>query len=412
LLGEALRQAVRLLWAHKTRAFLTMFGLVWGSASVIFLVSWGHGLTAMLETGFFRAGRNMGEVWAGTVSEQFSPAVDRRYLWYTLDDVDRLRKRARLPEVIGAEAWEMLPVTFHQRAHTVDIRGVDPETLEIRGVPLVAGRGITRADLEHRRRVILLGHRIRSRLLGGEGQVGSWVRIAGKPFRVVGLLDRVGTQLSRDRMEIDEQAWIPITTLQSNWPRWWTEDEVVTKILYRMRDRALLEETEAEVRAILAEGFGVSADDDEAVAIWSAIEMLNRIPLDELSGFLFILAAATLVIGGVGILNMMLDAVHERRHEIGLRLAIGARRRDVVLQFFLETFAIVAIGGLVGVAFGVLACAALAQIQVDDLIPVPVFQLDIVFVTLAILGFVGMAAGVIPAWRAATVDPASMLRME
>ncbi|MBW2399117.1 MAG: ABC transporter permease [Deltaproteobacteria bacterium] len=412
MLANAMRQAVRLLWAHKTRALLTMFGLVWGTASVIFLVSWGHGVTAMLETGFFRAGKNMGEVWAGKSSEQFSPAVDRRYLWFTLDDVVRLRNRARLPEVIGAETWEMLPITFRQRAHTVDIRGIDPETLEIRGVRLAAGRGITRADLEHRRRVVVLGHRIRSRLLAGEGQIDSWVRIAGKPFRVVGLLERVGTQLSRDRMEIDEQAWIPITTLQTGWPSWWTDDEVVTKILYRMRDRSLLEETEAEVRAILAEGLGVSADDEEAVGIWSAIEMLNRIPLDELSGFLFILAAATLLIGGVGILNMMLDSVHERRHEIGLRLAIGARRNDVVMQFFLETFAIIVIGGLVGVAFGVLACLALAQVQVDDLIPVPVFQLDIVFVTLAILGFVGMAAGVIPAWRAARVDPASMLRME
>ena len=90
---EAIRQALRLLRAHKLRASLTLFGLVWGTASVIFLVGWGRGVTAMLERGFFKAGKNMGEVWAGRVSEEFTPAVDRRYLWYTIEDVETLRRR-------------------------------------------------------------------------------------------------------------------------------------------------------------------------------------------------------------------------------------------------------------------------------------------------------------------------------
>ena len=107
--GEAVLQALRLLRAHKMRALLTMFGLVWGTAAVIFLVAWGRGTNAMLERGFFKAGKNMGEVWAGKVSEEFTPAVDRRYLWYTWDDVEALRRRARIPDLIGAESWEMLP---------------------------------------------------------------------------------------------------------------------------------------------------------------------------------------------------------------------------------------------------------------------------------------------------------------
>ncbi len=409
---DAAQQAVRLLWAHKLRSCLTMFGLVWGTAAVIALVSWGEGVRSMLERGFFKAGKNMGEVWAGRVSEEFTPAVDRRYLWFTIEDVEVLRRRARLPEAIGAESWEMLPATYRQRAVWVDVRGIDPEVMEIRGVPLAAGHGITRSDVDHRRRVVVLGDTARRRLLGAEGGIGSWIRLAGKPFKVVGLLEHVGTQLSRDRMLIDQHAWIPITTLQANWPKWWTDQFVVSKILYRMPSRAQLDETEAEVRAILAERLQVRSDDTEAIGIHSAVKMLRTIPLDQMQGLMFILATTRLVIGAVGVLNMMLDSVYERRQEIGVRLAVGARRRDIIAQFFLETFAISALGGLVGAALGVGACLALGGLDAPEMIPVPVINTRIVVVALAVMSTVGLAAGVIPAWRAARVDPALTLRME
>ena len=409
---EAVRQALRLLRAHKGRTLLTMFGLVWGTAAVIFLVGWGDGSRAMLEDGFFRSGKNMGSVWAGKVSEEFSPAVDRRYLWFTNDDVDVLRRRARLADVVGAEYWEMMPITYRQRAINVDIRGIDPEVMVIRGVPVAAGRGITRSDLDHHRRVAVLGDKTRRRLLGAEGGIGSWVRIAGMPFKVVGLLAPVGTQLARDRLEIDEHAWLPITTVQSTWPRWWTDQPVVTNILFRMRDRHLLEDTEREVRAILAERLGVPHDDKEAVGIFSSLKMLNQLPLDQTRGLMFVLASATLIIGGIGVMNMMLDSVHERRQEIGVRLAIGARPRDILAQFFVETFTIVAFGGILGVIFGVGGCLLLGSLDVPDLVPVPILSPGIVFLTLGILSSVGLAAGLIPAWRAARIDPALTLRME
>jgi putative ABC transport system permease protein len=409
---EAIRQALRLLWAHKLRSALTMFGIVWGTASVIFLVGWGEGSTAMLERGFFKAGKNMGEVWAGKVSEEFTPAVDRRYLWFELEDVEALRRRARVPDLIGAESWEMLPAVSGARAITVDVRGLDPQAIEVRGVGVAAGRHITRSDLEHRRRVVVVGERIRERLLGPDGRVGSWIRIAGKPFRVIGFLEPVGTQLSRDRMEIDEQVWIPITTLHANWPRWWTDEFVVTKIIYRMPDRRLMEESEREVRAILADRIGVGAEDEEAVGVWSSLKMLNQLPLEQSSGLLFILAATTLLIGGIGVLNMMLDAVWERRQEIGVRLAVGARRRDVVLQFFMETLTICLLGGALGVLLGVAACLGLGSLDVPDLVPVPTLRAGIVTTAFGVLVGVGVVAGVVPAWRASRVDPAIMLREE
>jgi putative ABC transport system permease protein len=275
----------------------------------------------------------------------------------------------------------------------VDLRGIEPEVMQLRGVPLAAGRGISRSDVEHRRRVAVLGDNVRRRLLGAQGGLGSWVRIAGKPFKVVGLLDHVGVQLSRDRMLIDDHIWIPISTAHANWPQWWTDEFVVSKILYRMPDPDLLEDTEAEVRAILA-------------------RMLRRLPTKQVRGVMFILAVTTLLIGGIGILNMMLDSVHERRSEIGVRLALGGRRRDILWQFFLETFVITSLGGLSGVALGVLGCLGLAALDFPELVPVPILEPGIVVLAVLVMTFSGISAGLIPAWRAARVDPAQTLRME
>jgi putative ABC transport system permease protein len=229
---------------------------------------------------------------------------------------------------------------------------------------------------------------------------------------VVGLLERVGTQLSRDRMEIDEHAWVPLTTAQALWPRWWTQDAVVNKIIYRMRSRHDLEASEAEVRGILARELRVPPGDDEAVGIWSSVRSLRQLPLDETKGTMFVLAAAVLVIGGIGVLNMMLDSVHERRQEIGVRLAVGARRRDVVAQFFLETFVITSIGGLAGAALGVWGTLALASVPMPDLVPVPRLSRAIIGLALFVMLSVGLLAGVVPAWRAARIEPAETLRME
>jgi putative ABC transport system permease protein len=411
-LGVALREAASTLRQHRARALLTLFGIVWGTASVIFLGGWGDGLRVMMERGFFKAGRNMGEVWAGRPREDFSAAADRRYLWYNQEDLEALRRRSHRAELVGGEAWAFAGATHHGRALQVDLRGLDPEAVAIRGTPIAAGRAITQSDVDHRRRVVVLGDDVRRMLLRpGEG-VGSRIRLDGKPFVVVGLLAHVGTQLSQDRMLIDKQVWAPISTIQTLFPPWWAQEPVVHKIIYRMRDRTLFDSSRQEVRAILADRLGVHRDDDEAIGIWSSVESLSRIPLGQTRGFLVLLAMTTLAIGGIGVLSMMLDSVHERRQEIGVRLALGARPRDVVAQIFVETLAITATGGLLGAAFGVAGCALLGRIDAPDLVPIPILSGRLVVLSLAVMAAVGVAAGIVPAWRATRIDPAVTLRME
>mgnify|MGYP001822256412 CR=1 FL=1 len=338
---EAVNQAFRLLWAHKLRSMLTLFGLVWGTAAVIFLVGWGGGVRIMLENGFSKTGKNLAQVWPGRIGEDFTPAVDRRDLWFTWEDVLAVRRRARLPELVGTERRIYQAVSFRQRALNVEVRGVEPVGIEIRGTEIAAGRQITQADLDHRRRVVVLGADVRRDLLGPGGGVGSRVRIVGLSFDVVGVHAELGSQLGRDGAEIDDQAWVPLTTHFGNWPDLRTTDSVVAFLLLRMRGKDVLESTENEVRAILAERIGVSPTDAEAVQVWSALSFMKSIPIDQQAGMMFALSATTLIIGGIGILNMMLDSVSELRLEIGVRLAVGARRRDIVFQFFIETFTIV-----------------------------------------------------------------------
>lgn len=410
LLFDSIGQAMRMLRAQKMRAALTLFGFVWGTASVIFLVGWGDGVRHMLEEGFAKTGRNMGTAGAGFITADFAPASDRRFLWIDNEDVEVLRRRARRSELIAAETQTFLPAMFGQNVYTVDLRGMEPETMDIRGVGVAAGRRITRTDLLHERRVVILGDGMRRKLLGSKGSIDSTVRIGGVPFRVIGFLEPVGVQLNRDGNVIDDQAWIPLHTYQKHWPAFWTEERVVDHVLYRMKDPERYEAARDEVRSILAARLGVPASDRGAIWGYSAVEMLNKLQIGRTRSLMFIIAVTTLVIGGIGVLTMMLDAVHERRSEIGVRLSVGARRRDVLLQFFLESLAVSLLGGVAGLMLGIGGCLGLAALDVPDLVPVPRLSLQVVVVTTLIMISIGLLAGLVPAWRATTVDPAETLR--
>jgi putative ABC transport system permease protein len=417
---ESLREALRLLAAQPLRSLLTLFGLVWGTAAVIFLLSWGLGLRTMLDTAFQRAGKNLVQTWAGRISEDFSPAVDRRFLWYTPAEVELLRERATELELVAGETRRFAPVSFRGREMSLEVRGVEPAGQAIRDVPLASGRLLSHQDEAHGRRVAVIGQRARERLLGAEGRVGSWLRVAGTSFQVVGVLARVGTQLSRDGAEIDDQLWVPLSTHLALWPNPWLQVDMLSTVVARARDRERIDEAEAEMRRVLAGRLGVPADDEEAVPIFSPLQMLKRVPVDQQNGLNLLIALTTLLVGGIGILAMMLDSVHERRAEIGVRLALGARRRDVLLQFLWEGVAIVGVGGALGVGLGVGGALFLASDAfrsgiappLRDLVPIPELSLPIVGLALAAMGGVALVAGLVPAWRAAQIDPAETLRAE
>jgi putative ABC transport system permease protein len=207
-------------------------------------------------------------------------------------------------------------------------------------------------------------------------------------------------------------VWIPLPTYFTLVQRKGKDDDVIDSLLLRVGRRQDYDALKAEVRRILGERLRVLPTDTEAVHFASPLDLLRKIPLDQTAGLLLVLGAATLLIGGIGILTMMLDSVQERRQEIGVRLAVGARRRDVVGQFFLETIVITGIGGFIGLALGIGGALGLARLDVPDLIPVPILRGWIVWLAFGVMSFVGVTAGIVPAWRAARVDPSVTLRAE
>jgi putative ABC transport system permease protein len=416
-LRESLREALRLLRAQPLRTALTLFGLVWGTAAVIFLVSWGRGLHTMMDIAFARAGKNMIFIIADKVKEDFSPAADRRYLWFIADDVAALRRRAHTIDLVAGETSVFRNGSFSARSASFNIRGVEPENFAIRGVHIAEGRAISRADGTLRRRVAVIGHTAQRKL---GARVGDWIRLGGTPFLVVGSLSRVGTQLSRDGPLIDDQVWVPLATHQVVWHNPFVADDVINLILVRMKDKRLLDASKSEARAILSQRLRVSPDDDEAVLMFSPEEVLRSIPLEQQSVLYVLIGGTTLAIGGIGILALMLDAVRERRREIGVRLAVGGRPRDVLVQFFLESSLLFGLGGALGVAFGAGGALALGSDwlrsalnpDLRDLVPIPLLSADVILLALGVMALVALFAGVVPAWRAMKIDPALTLRAD
>ncbi len=403
-----LLQSFSTMRTHRRWAALTMFGVVWGTASVVLLVGWGVGMHTMIENGMQKIGKNVLYVLPGRIGESLGPAEERRVLHFERKDVDAVRALSRRTDLVSPEMNEWSYARAGARGRNIDLRGVEPNMREMRGVTMAAGRFISHDDVRLRRRVAIIGQVARERLFGPRPPLGEQLAIRGQSFTVIGILDRVGTQLSRNRTETDEQVWIPLTTAMTL-----TGRDTVDVIQVRLKERRFNDDAKREMRAILAERLHVSPLDEEAVFIISLVDILSGFDsvFSALHVFLIILAAGTLLIGGIGVMNMMLVSVNERRREIGVRLAVGARRAQVVGQFLIETLVITLFGGGLGLALGLAGCVALGQLP-KDLIPVPVIVPEVIVLAIAITTAVGLISGGGPAWLASRVDPAESLRSE
>jgi putative ABC transport system permease protein len=408
MLLAIIRQALATMGQHRRWAALTVFGIVWGTASIVLLVGWGVGVQGMVEVGLQKVGKNLVFVIPGRVGEDLSPAEERRALTFDLDDVKAVRAATRYGELVGAEVELWKYVRNGSRGRVADVRGIDPTIQQLRATSVASGRLITPDDVRFSRRVAVIGQTARERLLGPRPALGARLNVEGTSFEVVGLMTRLGTQLNRYRSDIDEQIWIPITaamTLKGN--------EEVSAIITRPRERRYNDDLKQEMRRILARRLHVSPKDEEAVFIISMVDILSGFDsvFTAQKIFLVVLAVGTLLIGGIGVMNMMLVSVNERRREIGLRLAVGARRLDVVGQFLVETLVITLLGGAVGLSAGLIGCMVLGQLP-RDVVPVPVIVPAVVVLAIVVTTTVGIASGLAPAWRASLVDPSESLRSE
>lgn len=391
--AEAWRVALGALRTNRLRSGLTMLGVVIGVAAVVVLVAIGTGTRHEVERQVEGLGSNLLLVFPGEASFSAAPAVSR----LTLADVDAVTRVVGDRDRVAVQIASGETVRAGTAARFTSVLGVLDTTPNVFVRDLRRGSYLTRSDVDTARRVAVLGSRVAEALFADRDPIGQQVTIAGVRFRVVGLFAPAGPSLGIDR---DDQVHIPVTTAH----RLLGTDRI-DALAVRAPDREGIHELGDRIVAELSDRHPESQF--SAVTQEEIIGVLGDI-LGILTWVLAAIAGISLLVGGVGVSNIMLVSVRERVREIGLRKAVGARPRDIGLQFLIEAVMLTSIGGLLGIGIGVGAALLAAELS-----PVPAavtwWSMALAF---GVSAAVGIAFGVVPAQRAARLDPVAALRSE
>jgi putative ABC transport system permease protein len=391
--GEAFRVALDALRANRLRSALTMLGVVIGVAAVVTLVALGSGAKQEVEQQVEGLGSNIIIVVPGKFEFGSAPSVSR----LTLEDVDVLGRVVGDSERVAVSVASGETVSVGRREAFITVNGVNESVPNVFNRPLARGEYITASDVDTRRRVVVLGDTVVGRLFGDVEPLGRQVSIAGVRFRVIGVFAPVGSTFGVDR---DAEVHIPVTAAQRLFGV-----ERIDGLAVKAPTADSVEELQPRLVAALKERY--QGEEFSAVTQTQILGTIGRI-LGLLTLVLAAIAAISLLVGGVGVSNIMLVSVRERTREIGLRKALGARQRDVLLQFLIEAVMLCVVGGLIGIALGVGG-----SLLVGALSPLPaVIAWWSPVLAFAVSAAVGIFFGVAPARRAGRLDPVVALRTE
>ena len=391
--AEAFRVALEALRANRMRSALTMLGVVIGVAAVVILVALGTGAKQEVEEQVEGLGSNIIIVVPGKFELGSAPSVSR----LTLEDVELLGRVVGDRDRVAVSVASGETVSVDRNEVFVTVNGVNESVPEVFNRPLARGDYISASDVDTRRRVAVLGASVVRRLFAHVDPLGRQVAIAGVRFRVIGVFARVGSTFGVDR---DAEVHIPVTAAQ----RLFGVDRIDALAV-----KAPTADSVAALQPRLVAALQERYDGEEFSAITQTqiLGTIGRI-LGLLTLVLAAIAAISLLVGGVGVSNIMLVSVRERTREIGLRKALGARQRDILLQFLIEAVLLCVVGGLMGIALGVGT-----SLLVDAVSPIPaVIAWWSPVLAFAVSAVVGIFFGVAPARRAGRLDPVVALRSE
>lgn len=407
--AEIVRFAAGAIIAHPLRSGLTSLGVVIGVAAVVMMTSIGLGAQKRVTDTISGLGSNLiivtplqprtaGGVMGGAGSGQ------------SLSDADTvaIQRQVQGAAAVAPSVTGMAQVTADGANWNTSIVGVTPEYLEARDLTVASGRMFDDRDARQGRKVAVLGPTVVTQLWGEADPIGRRIRIRGAPFEVVGVLGSKGqSSFGRDQ---DDLILAPLETVRSRIIGRRIKADSVQTIYVKAASEEELGTVQEEIDAVLRAEHKIQPgeDDDFQTQNLASILEASRAAIGAFTVLLAAIAAVSLVVGGVGIMNIMLVAVTERTREIGLRMALGARRRDVLTQFALESVALSLVGGLIGLGIGLLGAAGIAAIG-NWPFALPVWAIP---VALSFSSLVGLVFGAYPAWRAARLDPIEALRRE
>jgi len=408
---DSARVATGALSANKMRSSLTMLGIVIGVAAVIALLSIGQGVQKTVTEQIQSAGSNMLMILPGQITEtggfEFSPSL-------TYEDALAIGDPMNVPDVatVAPTMEGSTTVSYDGEDLTTSAAGVVAEHDIVRNLEVVLGRFLTTEDMDRRARVAVLGSSVAEDLFGENGYpLDQTIRINRIPFKVVGVLAEKGAGMMGSE---DGYIYVPITTAQSRlYPqqRDLSGDFMVTMIYAQAVSDQSMDAASEQINELLRRRHNISFQDDDDFSVISQADLVAI--MAEVTGiltlFLGAIAAISLLVGGIGIMNIMLVSVTERTREIGIRKAVGAKRRDILLQFLVESMVLSLLGGGVGIALGFLLAQGVSQLS-EDLATVVSMQSIVLATTFSLV--VGVVFGLYPALRAARLNPIDALRYE
>jgi putative ABC transport system permease protein len=407
-LSQTVPLAARALLRNKTRSFLTMLGVIIGVASVISMVTVGEGAKARVASVFDAMGTNLLIVLSGSTSSGGMMGGFGSMPTLTWSDLASIRRDAGAVRAAAPVLTTKVTILSDDANWTTAIAGTSPEYLQIRAWKIARGSGFGDTDVESGNKVIVLGETVVTRLFGaGVDAVGKIVRLRSIPFTVIGVLQRKGQ--SPIGQDYDDVAITPYSTFQAK-----IQGSIGKYVPGIIAVSAISPDdtyrAQAEIATILRDNHHLlsSAEDDFMIRNLTELASAQQQGTKALTGLLAAIAAVSLVVGGIGIMNIMLVSVTERTREIGLRMAIGATPAQVLVQFLVESVALSMTGGFIGVALGMTAARVVAtRLGLSASVRVDMAAISFLFSAL-----VGVSFGFYPARRASRLDPIEALRSE